>query len=69
MEGGRTRSFAESAMIMCIDIDSLLRSDPYYEPSPDIVQDVFDVLSLGPHFCYIPYLLNKTLRLLKVSAR
>ena len=26
---------------------------PFYEPSPDTVWDVFYVLSLGPHYCYI----------------
>ena len=25
---------------------------PFYELSPDTVQDVFYVLSLGPHFCH-----------------
>ena len=59
--------FAESAMIMCTGfncipcmqktaLSSVLATSaqkrPFYELSPDTVQDVFYVLSLGPHFCH-----------------
>ena len=59
--------FAESAMIMCTGfncipcmqktaLSSVLATSaqkrPFYELPPDTVQDVFYVLSLGPHFCH-----------------
>ena len=56
--------FAESAMIMCTGIPCMQKTAlssvlatsaqkrPFYELSPDTVQDVFYVLSLGPHFCH-----------------
>ena len=59
--------FAESAMIMCTGfncipctqktaLSSVLATSaqkrPFYKLSPDTVQDVFYVLSLGPHFCH-----------------
>ena len=68
--------FAESAMIMCTGfncspctqktaLSSVLATPaqkrPFYELSPDTVQDVFYVLSLGAHFCYpIPSFDNST---------
>ena len=59
--------FAESAMIMCTGFNCIpcmqkpalssvlvtpAQKRPFYELSPDTVQDVFYVLSLGPHFCH-----------------
>ena len=59
--------FAESAIIMCTGFNCIpcmpktalssvmatpAHKRPFYELSPDTVQDVFYVLSLGPHFCH-----------------